>query len=64
MSVQEWTFAPVTFRADRETAEKIRDAMQTAVDALVSPTKDNASKLFTLGAEAVATAAQLEREKS
>jgi hypothetical protein len=52
------------FRADRDTAMRIKDAVNVTIAALTAPTKENASALFNLGAEAVVFAAQAERESA
>jgi len=52
----------VTFRSDDETAERIQDYMEIAVTALTMPTRETASALFSIGAEAVVNAARREPE--
>lgn len=52
----------VTFYSDHETARLVANQMEIAATALVTPTKDTASELFRIGAEAVVIAAQIERD--
>jgi len=53
----------VTFYSDDETARLIKDHMEVAAMALTVPTKETASALFTIGAEAVVNAAHRERKR-
>lgn len=53
----------VTFVADYQTAQAVADRMRQAVEFMVSPTKEAASALFHLGCEAVAIAAEAERDR-
>lgn len=53
----------VSFRSDEETAAAVLNALTVTANALWQPTEASAHELFTLGAEAVVLAAQLERER-
>jgi hypothetical protein len=53
----ELEFRAVGLFADRESAERLREALQITADALLFPTEANASAAFRLGAEAVVRAA-------
>ncbi len=59
LPAQEYTLT-VTFRADAVAAMEIKQAMEDAANALIRPTKELASVVFTRGAEAVVRAAQKE----
>lgn len=61
--VREWQMV-ATFRGTQAQADELKTVLETAAAVYFAPTEENASALFTMGAEAVFTAAQLAREQS
>lgn len=52
----------MSFHADHATAERLREALNTAVAALTSPTDENTSAFFHLAAETIIAKARWETD--